>query len=159
MEDLMSVDQNKLAFRSIPERLFNTGDLSLVPELFNEDYIEHAPIPPGFPRGLEMIREWTRQLRTAFPDYLATVENVVGEGDTVAGRIRCRGTHLGSYFGIPATGKVIEWTESHFGRMENGKLAEHWTDFDQFGMFQQMGLIPEQNVDAAAPAATAPLAQ
>jgi steroid delta-isomerase-like uncharacterized protein len=145
----MSVEQNKLAFRSIPEKLFNTGDLSLVEQLFAENYVEHAPVPPDFPKGYEMIREWTRQLRAAFPDYQATVLVVLGEGDNVAGHIRCRGTHLGSYFGIPASGRVIEWTESHFGRMENGKLAEHWTDADQLGMFRQMGLIPEPGAQPA----------
>jgi steroid delta-isomerase-like uncharacterized protein len=145
----MSVEQNKLAFRSIPEQLFNTGDLSLVEKLFAENYVENAPIPPDFPRGLEMIREWTRQLRTAFPDYVATVTHIVGEGDSVAGRISCRGTHLGTYFGIPASGKVIEWTESHFGRMENGKLAEHWTDFDRMSILQQMGVIPDPSAEPA----------
>jgi steroid delta-isomerase-like uncharacterized protein len=153
----MSVEQNKLAFRSIPEKLFNTGNLDLVEELFAANYVEHAPIPPDFPQGLEMVREWTRQLRLAFPDYRATVTHVVGEGDTVAGRITCRGTHLGTFMGIPASGNVIEWTESHFGRMENGKLAEHWTDLNQVELLTQMGVMP--NPAEATKTATAPAAQ
>jgi predicted ester cyclase len=78
----------------------------------------------------------------AFPDLQVTVHETLGEGDYVAGRVTLRGTHLGTFLGIPASGKVIEWTESHFGRMANGKLVEHWGNQDQFGMLQQMGVIP-----------------
>ena len=146
----MSVELNKMNFRSIPEKLFNTKNLALVDEYFHPDYTENAPLPPGYPAGREACRTYFAELFTAFPDLHATVTEIVGEGDRVAGRIICRGTHLGSFMGIPASGKVVEWTESHFGRMKDGKLIEHWTDWDQFGMFQQMGVIPQPE-QASAP--------
>jgi len=27
-------------------------------------------------------------------------------------------------------------------RVENGKLAEHWDNWDQLGMMQQLGVVP-----------------
>jgi predicted ester cyclase len=46
--------------------------------------------------------------------------------------------------GIPPCGKKITWTESHWGRIVDGKLVEHWMDADTLGMLTQMGAIPEQ---------------
>jgi predicted ester cyclase len=41
----------------------------------------------------------------AFPDFRMTVERQIAEGDIVATFAICRGTHLGTYQGIPPTGK------------------------------------------------------
>jgi predicted ester cyclase len=143
----MSVEQNKKAFRSIPEVIYN-GDLSRIDEFFASNYIEHAPLPPGWPEGLAAVKQYFKELRTAFPDLHATVLQTIGEDDQVAGMVHVRATHLGSFMGIPATGKKLEWTESHFGRMENGKLAEHWANWDQLGQLQQMGIIPQMDPSA-----------
>jgi predicted ester cyclase len=151
----MSVEQNKKAFRSIPEVLYN-GDLSRIDEFFAANYTEHAPLPPGWPGGIEGVRRFFAELRSAFPDLQATVLHILGEEDRVAGMVHVRATHLGSFIGIPATGKVLEWTESHFGRMENGKLVEHWANIDQLGQLQQMGLIPA--MDPSAQPASGPAA-
>ncbi len=43
----MSAEENKAAFRRIPEEVFNSGNLELTDELFASDYIEHTPVPPG----------------------------------------------------------------------------------------------------------------
>jgi predicted SnoaL-like aldol condensation-catalyzing enzyme len=121
----MSTEANKLAFRSIPEVLFNSHDLSKIDDYFAENYTERAPLPPGFPNGIDAVRMYFSELFTAFPDLHTTVDLIVGEGDFVAGHITVSGTNLGSFMGIPASGRKMSWTESHFGRMVDGKLAEH----------------------------------
>jgi predicted ester cyclase len=73
----------------------------------------------------------------------ATVHNVIGEGDNVAGFLTVRGTHLGEFMGIPATGRVVSWDEHHFGRMENGRCAEHWGVPDFGSLMQQLTAAPE----------------
>lgn len=40
--------------------------------------------------------------------------------------IRGTGTQTGEFMGIPATNKTATWDEVHIGRMQDGKLAEHW---------------------------------
>jgi len=45
-------------------------------------------------------------------------------------------------FGMPATGKHAEWTESHIVKLVNGKITEHWGVIDQLGMLRQLGLAP-----------------
>jgi len=60
----------------------------------------------------------------------------------VAGYVTVSGTHKGEVFGMPATGKHAEWTESHIVKMVNGKITEHWGVVDQLGMLRQLGLAP-----------------
>ena len=139
----MSAEQNKAAFRRIPEEVLNTGNLELTDELFASDYIEHTPVPPGWPSGLEGFKMFVTTLRSAFPDVHYTVETVFAEGEMAAGSITARGTHRGEYFGIAPTGREVTWTETHVGRYENGKLVEHWGNSDDLGLLQQIGAVPE----------------
>jgi predicted ester cyclase len=139
----MSSDENALAFRRIPEEMFNTGNVDLIDEFFAPSYIEHAPVPPGMPEGREGARMYFQMLLSAFPDMHATVELVMGQGDLTAGHITVEATHRGEFMGIPATGRRVRWTETHMGRYENGKLAEHWGDVDGIAIMQQLGVIPE----------------
>jgi predicted ester cyclase len=40
-----------------------------------------------------------------FPDAAATLEDILAEGDRVAYRTTIRGTHRGTFQGIPPTGR------------------------------------------------------
>jgi predicted ester cyclase len=151
----MSVEANKTAFRSIPEQLFNTGDLRRKFDYFTEDFVEHAILPPGWPNTIEALEMWLGMMHTAFPDFKATVHNVIGEGDYVAGFLTVRGTHLGEFMGIPATGRQVTWDEHHFGRMVNGRCAEHWGLADLATLMQQLTAAPEGQTTATPAGQTA----
>src|SRR6185436_12844822 len=138
----MPTDQNSVNFRRIPEEIFNQGKLELIDELFIPDYVEHVPLPPGFPSGAAGLKQFVSMIRTAFPDFHYTIEDLFGEGEKYAGRIAARGTHQNEFMGIPATGKKAQWAEIHIARMVNGKLVKHWAVQDTLGMLQQLGVIP-----------------
>jgi predicted ester cyclase len=52
-----------------------------------------------------------------------------------------KATSTGEFFGVPPSGGVIEWTEIHWLRVADGKIAEHWTNFDQLGILRQLGAL------------------
>ncbi len=80
---------------------------------------------------------------TAMPDWHVTEDYVVAQGDRVASRGTITGTHLGSFMGVPPTGKKITWTGIIIYRVDdNGMVVERWQDFDRMGMLQQLGVIP-----------------
>ena len=63
-----------------------------------------------------------------------------------------RGTHLGSWLGIPATGKVVSIQMFVVHRFADGVIAEDWVLVDSLGVFQQLGLVPPtQELLAQAP--------
>ena len=80
----------------------------------------------------------------AFPDLSCTVEDIIAEGEKVAVRIIIRGTHLGMFRGLPATGKKIEMGGISIDRCAGGKIVEGWHYLDTLGMMQQLGMIPSQ---------------
>ena len=138
----MSSEVNKTQYRRTFEEVFNQGNLALVDELVAPDFLNHD-VPPGMnSRGPDSPRQIARMLRTAFPDLHFTIEELVAEADTVAGRVTMRGTHLGPFQGIPATGRSFEQAQTHFVRFRDGKAIEHRAVRDDLGMMRQLGVIP-----------------
>ena len=128
--------------RRIPVEVFGQGRYEVVDEIVAPDSVDHGTPPPGMPSGREGLKAIARAMRAAFPDLKNTVDLQVAEGDLVAGKITYTGTMKGDLFGMKATGKQATWTESHFVRVKNGKVIEHWGDIDQLSMLRQLGLAP-----------------
>ena len=78
----------------------------------------------------------------AFPDVHASILDLIAEGDKVVERTEAGGTHKGEFNGVPPTGRPVKWSELHVYRIENGKIAELWSEIDFMGMMTQMGAIP-----------------
>jgi predicted ester cyclase len=66
----------------------------------------------------------------------------VAEGNAVAGRFRCSGTHRGEFLGEGPTGKRMEVEEVFFLRVEDGKFVNYWALEDSLGRMRQLGLLP-----------------
>lgn len=133
--------ENKARFRRTYEELLNGGELSVADELVAPDFVNHEA-PPGMDRGPESMRGLATMLRTAFPDLHFTIEDLVAEGDTVAGRLTMSGTHEGPLMGMPPTGRSVRQDHMHIVRFRDGKAIEHWGVRDDPGMMQQLGVIP-----------------
>ena len=77
----------------------------------------------------------------AFPDFEATVEDVVTEGETVAMRVTLSGTHEGEFMGIEPTGESFRVGNMVFTRVEDGRIVERWIQPDTLGMLVQIGAV------------------
>src|ERR671936_2264400 len=96
------------------------------------DYVVHGT--GVFPdMDLAGNKQLVAALWTAFPDMLATVEDVIAEGDKVVGRVTLRGTHQGEFMGIPPTGKQVSMTAIGIDRIKDGKFVESWWNEDDLG--------------------------
>ena len=79
----------------------------------------------------------------AFDGFHLQVEDMIVEGDKGAARVTMRGTHVGEFMGVSATGKKIEVTVMDIFRFADGKVVEHWGVTDAMAMMQQLGAIPD----------------
>ena len=70
------------------------------------------------------------------------IEEQIAEGDKVVTRIRVTGTHESDLPGISKTGNKLETTATVTHRIEDGMLAEKWSNKDELGFLQQLGVIP-----------------
>lgn len=132
----MSVEQNKETLRRIYDEIYNKGDLSKVPELISPDYLH------GDLKGQEGWKQIVNLFRSVFPDVHFTIDQVVGEGDTLAYRITGEGTHQGTLYNMKPTGKKVKWTQALFCDFKDGKLLNAAAIADTLSMIQQMGYIP-----------------
>jgi steroid delta-isomerase-like uncharacterized protein len=136
-------EENKTVVRRQEEEIFTQGNLDAANEIYAPNYVGHDPTNPEDIRGLEAAKQAAADYRKAFPDLQVTVEDVIAEGDKVAIRVRFRGTHQGEMEGIAPTGRRVECTGIVISRLEGGKIAEDWANFDDLGMMQQLGVIPK----------------
>ena len=131
--------ENETVFRQIIDEAWNRGDYQVLRDHFNPDFSEHqfglhATIP-----GLESD---IRYLRTAFPDFNLTIEDMVSDGDKVWVRMTARGTNSGGFMG-PPNGKSFAITVFDTVRFADGKIVEHWGSPDRFALLSQLGLLPQ----------------
>lgn len=139
----MSTEQNKALVGRLVEEVFNQRDISVVDEIMSPDFVEHEELPPGIPPGREAPRVLFSMLHSAFPDFKATIEQLIAEGDKVVLFMTWTGTQAGEFMGIPPTGKRISIGVIDIIRVVDGKFVEHWGIMDSAKMMQQLGAIPE----------------
>lgn len=137
-------EANKALVRREIEEVFNAGDLDACEEIYAPDYVGHEPTTPEGIKGVEGARRFAATYREAFPDFHATIEDMFSEGGLVATRFTVRGAHEGDLEGIPSTGNRIEVSGIAISRVEGGKVAEDWTNFDALGLTQQIGAVPAE---------------
>ncbi|MBU3537071.1 ester cyclase, partial [Alkalihalobacillus clausii] len=81
---------------------------------------------------------FTQVLRPAFPDLVVTIHDQVAEADTVVTRKSYAGTHSAEFFGVPATGKRVDFPMIDIIRLVDAQYVEHWSTVDLFGMMRQL---------------------
>ncbi len=135
-------EENKALIQRFVEEAFNRGNLDVADEIYAPNFISHEPTGPE-ERSPEYVKQFVNTYRTAFPDGHTTIENLIAEGDEVAYRWTFRGTHQGELMGITPTGKEVTITGITIDSISGGRIAEEWNNFDQLGMLQQLGVVPD----------------
>jgi predicted ester cyclase len=141
-------EANKELVRRHLEEIWNRRNLAICDEIMAEDFLEHAAAPfaqsaPGKgerpPQAMRGSAEW---LLAQFPDLHMTIEAMIAEGDTVAVGILSEGTNLGAFNDVvPPTGKRFSARQSHWFRVEDGKLVEHWATREDLPAMLQLGIL------------------
>jgi predicted ester cyclase len=81
------------------------------------------------------------ELRRAFPDLSLAPLVQVSEGDLVATRAELRGSHLGTLYGIPATGKTLRWEFFSLMHVIDGVVVAQQSSPDWNDAMAQLGLL------------------
>jgi len=140
---------NESIYRRLIEEGFNQGNLAVVDELVAPNSREHQR---GSEDGPEGARKTITYLRSAFPDFKITIDDVVVVGDMVWARQKGGGTNLGRFAGHPPTGRTAFIDVIDVCRIEDGKIVEHWGVPDQLGMMMALGLVAPPPRPAQVPA-------
>lgn len=136
----MSTETNKAIVRRAIEQILNNHRCDLVDEFF-VDTVELHGVGPSI-IGRTALGAFYTMFFAAFPDWHATIDEMVAEKDKVVVRITSNGTHQGDYEAIPATGKPYTQHAIVIYRLSNGKIVEGRLQTDMLSMMQQLGLMP-----------------
>jgi len=125
---------------------FNEGNLALVEDVIDPNYVLHHC---GFPEdlvGIEAFEGFVTENRTAFPDFRLTHDQIIAKDDKIASLWTVTGTHTGPFGDLPPTGKKLQISGLAISRIANGKFAEEWFYYNMLDFYQQLGftLAPPQ---------------
>lgn len=137
--------ENTAVLRRHFEEVLNLGRLDVINDIYAERYLLDAPFTSdgtaqsgSVTSGRQGLRERVELFRNAFPDIVFSVEELVSEGDTVVARYTFRGTQLGPFGDIQASGRRIAIPGVLVAHFENGQIYEAFSAFDSGEMVRQL---------------------
>lgn len=145
----MSIAENNITqARRFSQGVLTEHQLDQLDQFVHEDYVEENPIPGQRP-GREGLREFLAAMFTAFPDLRWTIQDIIAQDDKVAEWSIWEGTHTAEFMGIPATGRRVSVEAWTFDRYQDGRFISSRIIMDQFGLLQQLGVIPNPDQQPA----------
>lgn len=122
----MNSEKNKELIRRWIEAR-NANDLEAAVALWSDDLRDHVK------QGFSSVTE-------AFPDVQITTEEMIAVNDKVVLRWTFRGTHLGTFRDIPATGNAVTWSGIDLYTIINGKITSSIREADSLNLLQQLNV-------------------
>ena len=137
----MSIENNIQLMGRFVE-FINTANEHLAEELIGTDATFYVPGQPEPMRGPNGYLAIIGMIRSGFSDIQWSLEDKVVEENKVAARFIMTGTHNGTFFGVPPTGKTIKVQAINFYRFSNGQIVEEYGQPDMLSLLQQIGAVP-----------------
>ena len=122
-------------FKSIIERGFSRGDLSVADEVCADRLLEHEYLAMTDLTGPGILKSQIENARGNIKGLRLALEAFVETEDTVWARCRATGTD-------PRSGKPVAIDVLDICRFSHGKLVEHWGVPDRFALLHQIGMLP-----------------
>ena len=150
---IVSSDPRSIAVRSI--LIMADGSSADFEEVVHPDAVdrENEVQPPACrvagPAGFHATALW---LREAFAELHYDIHHVLADGELVAVNSTMSGRHVAPFVtytedgkvgtAFPPTGRTFASTQSHWFRVQDGKVIEHWANRDDLGQAEQLGWVP-----------------
>ena len=122
-------------------KAIGTHKLELLDDVLTADWLDLPP-SPGQKPGPEGVKPILQGLIDAFPDFVITIDEVIGEKHRAAARLSISGTHLGPLMGLPASGKRVTLSLHEFHIFREGRISVTRHPEDWMGLFRQIGALP-----------------
>jgi predicted ester cyclase len=121
------------------------------PEATNREAKDEPSAARG--QGPEAFHATARWLRAAYSDLHWEVHDAVRDGDLVVLHTTMSGRQTGPFTAYaddasvemvfpPRGGRSFAVTQTHWFRMQDGRIVEHWANRDDLSLGQQLGWTP-----------------
>ncbi|MEV4351328.1 ester cyclase [Actinoplanes sp. NPDC049596] len=145
--------QTELCVRSMT--IMGSGDLAELAEVVHPEAVnrEAQNEPPACRvQGPAAFAATARWLRDAFADLRFEIHDTVADGDLVVVHCTMSGRQVGPFVGydkqgevaqaFPPRGRPFAITQTHWFRLKDGLVVEHWANRDDLGLATQLGWVP-----------------
>ncbi len=140
-EKSSQLEINKSIVMRAWEEGFNQGNLDVIDEVFDTNYIERTPYSVIEQGGPERVKRAFKWMKSTFGDLHFEVEQMIAEGDFVVSRAMATGTHIGEFMGVPPSGQPVRFAAVVISRLSNGKHVEDWSFVDSYAILKQIGNV------------------
>ena len=142
-QDTTQIEENKATARLWIEEVWNKENIPLMDEICTTDFKMHWS---GGSVNVEERKKTLPVFFAAFPDQQFNIEDIFAVGDKVTIYWTWSGTNTGKFLGNPPTGKHASVSGINIFRIAHGKIAEQWTGWNIFHLYQQLGytLVPPE---------------
>lgn len=123
--------QSTVLYRWFQE-VWNNDDETAIEKLMTSDSHAHGIITEDQPKGAEGFKLFFKNFRTQFHDVNINVEDVICQDDMEVARTTV-------YAVDTESGKNVAFSGLCKARIEDGKIAEAWNNYDFLGMYMQLG--------------------
>jgi steroid delta-isomerase-like uncharacterized protein len=124
------------------------GDPDAIVELGEVDYIDDF-VALGLFRGRDTIRDFFRELFTAFPDFEMTADRIICDDGSAVVQWHASGTFSGGSFqGIGPTGRSVELRGVDVMDIADGLIRHNTVYYDGASFARQIGLLPAHGSQA-----------
>jgi steroid delta-isomerase-like uncharacterized protein len=135
-------EDNKVIVSAMIEAM-NARDFEKVEELIADDVQRHSSATPGvIVENRDQFMAFLHQDLSICPDASQEINLILAEGDRVAVHVTYRGTQTGAMGPFPASGRSMELPFIGILRVQGGKIAEIWVEWDNLHALSQLGHFP-----------------
>ena len=121
----------------------NDANWDQLADVVAADFRRHSAATAGEPvRSLGEFIALQQGFMATFPDQHVRLDHMIAEGDHVAIRATYTGTQSGPMGDFPSSGNKVDGPFIAFFRIESGKIAELWVEWDNVDMLTQLGIFP-----------------
>lgn len=119
----------------------NENNVDAALQHLHPNCIDHNKMP-GMPDGHEGFRAMWQMWMSSFSDVRIKAQQIVAEGNLIAGHLAITAKHTGEFMGVAATNKEVTMTVTEVSRAgDDGRIAERWGTEDLAGLLMQLGVI------------------
>ena len=114
------------------DEVWNKDDENAIDKLLTVDAEAHGILTEGQPKGAEGFKLFFKDFRSQFHDVKIDVEDVISQDDFESARTTVTAIHT-------ETKKPVTFSGICMVRVEDGKIAEAWNQYDFLNLYQQLG--------------------
>jgi steroid delta-isomerase-like uncharacterized protein len=135
----MSNDERRDRLQAAWEAAWDRGEVDVLDDLLSPTYRRIGSGGAG--QDAAEFKASIVATRSAFPDLVTTVDEIIVEGDRAAIRWHSEGRHEHSFLGVPATKRQVTVSGATFTHFDGDRIAEEFVTWDPRALLTALGII------------------